>query len=95
MTKIGMMSAGLLAAAMLATPVMAQEAVQEPGQMAQNYPDSNYLTGGYGARGTPGPGFYYRHGYAPGAAVEVPFGAVIVAPAERPGPYAYYRGPAY
>lgn len=82
---------GLIAAAAFITPAMAQEATQEPGAMAQFYPDSNYNTGGYGARGTPGPGFYYRHGYAPGAATEIPYG-VIVVPSES---YAYYRGPTY
>ncbi|SDS87403.1 hypothetical protein [Bradyrhizobium canariense] len=103
MTKISLMRAGVIAVAMLATPAMAQEAIQEPGAMGQNYPDSNYLTGGYGVRGTPGPGFYYRHGYAPGVAVEVPSRVIIVAPAEAagpytyegPGPYAYYNGPDY
>jgi hypothetical protein len=93
MKKTTLIGAGLIAAAAFVAPAMAQEATQEPGAMAQFYPDSNYNTGGYGSRGTPGPGFYYRHGYAPGAATEIPYGAgVMVVP---PRGYGYYRGPGY
>jgi hypothetical protein len=105
MQKTRVIGAGLIAAAALmtpaiTTPAMAQAATQEPGSMAQFYPDSDYLTGGYGVRGTPGPEFYYRHGYAPGAATEIPYGVgVVVVPSEGyaryPGPPAYYRAPAY
>jgi hypothetical protein len=105
MQKTRVIGAGLIAAAALmtpaiTTPAMAQAATQEPGSMAQFYPDSDYLTGGYGVRGTPGPEFYYRHGYAPGAATEIPYGVgVMVVPSEGygyyPGPPAYYRAPAY
>jgi hypothetical protein len=31
-----------------ATPLMAQPATQEPGAIGYNYPNSNYLLGGYG-----------------------------------------------
>jgi hypothetical protein len=68
MTKLGILSAGLIAAATLITPAMAQEATQEPGIFAFNYPNTHYMTGGYGVRATPGPGYYYwneAHGYAP------------------------------
>jgi hypothetical protein len=52
-------AAGLLAAAAFVTPAMAgMEATQEPGAFDFNYPDSRYLTGGYGVRAAPGPGFY-------------------------------------
>jgi len=92
MQKTTLIGAGLIAAAAFVTPVMAQEATQEPGAMAQFYPDSNY-NAGYGARGTPGPEFYYRHGYAPGAATEIPYGVgVMVVPDQG---YGYYRGPGY
>jgi hypothetical protein len=77
--------AGFIAAtAMLATPAMAgMEATQEPGVVGFNYPDSNYLTGGYGHRFSPGPRFYFRHGgVGPGALVDPPFAA-----------YGYYGGP--
>jgi hypothetical protein len=63
MTKATFLFAGLIAAAALTTPVLAQEATQEPGVMGYNYPNSRYLTGGYGARFTPGPGYYYRNQY--------------------------------
>lgn len=45
MTRLNILTAGLLAAT-LATPVMAQEVIPEPGPIAQNYPDADYITGG-------------------------------------------------
>ena len=68
MTKLGILSAGFIAAATLITPAMAQEVIQEPGVFGFNYPNTRYVTGGYGVRATPGPGYYYwseAHGYAP------------------------------
>jgi hypothetical protein len=103
MTRLSILTAGLLAAT-LATPVMAQEVNSEPGPIAQNYPDSDYMTGGYGARMTPGPGYYYRHYryYGPGPAIGVigvpiePGAAIAVVPYDGGyGPYAYYNGTAY
>jgi hypothetical protein len=80
MTKPKLLSAGLLAAAAFVTPAMAgMEATQEPGAFGFNYPDSRYMTGGYGVRAAPGPGFYYSHP-APGAMYGVPVPA-----------YGYYR----
>jgi hypothetical protein len=101
MTRSKIVSAGLIAAAMLAGPAMAQEATQEPAAMGQHYPNSNYLTGGYGVRATPRPGYYYRRDfYGPGPAglapviVGGPIGtaAIVVVPVDA---YAYYGGPAY
>ena len=67
------LSAGFVAAAMLISPAIAQEATQEPGAVGFNYPDSHYLTGGYGHRFAPGPFFYHRHQYpGPGAMIDVP-----------------------
>src|SRR5437016_11071391 len=89
MTTMKLMSAGLLSVALLAAPAMAQEATQEPGVMGYNYPNSRYLTGGYGSRFTPGPGYYYRnqyHGYPR-------VGAFATAPWDDS--YASYGGPAY
>jgi len=72
MTKLTL-AAGFVATAMLISPAMAQEATQEPGAMGYNYPDSNYLTGGYGHKFSPRPGFYYRHQpYGPGAMIDAP-----------------------
>jgi hypothetical protein len=65
--------AAIAAATMLATPALAEEATQEPGIMAFNYPDSHYLTGGHGVRATPWPGYYYRHRYV-GPGTALPFG---------------------
>src|SRR6202000_799525 len=77
MRKTSLIGAGLIAAATFVTPAVAQQAIQEPGTMGQFYPDSDYLTGGYGVRGTPGPEFYFRHGYAPGAATQIPYGVGV------------------
>jgi hypothetical protein len=104
MTRFSVVTAGVVAT-MLATPVMAQEAIQEPGPMAQNFPDSDYLTGGYGVHASPGPRYYYwrHHYYGPGPA-GLPAGVVVgaVGPAiatvplgDGYGPYAYYYGPPY
>jgi hypothetical protein len=102
MTKLKIASAGLIAAAMLAGPAMAQEATQEPAAMGQHYPNSNFLTGGYGVRATPRPGYYYRRDYyGPGPAGLAPVivggaignaAAIVVVPVDA---YAYYGGPAY
>jgi hypothetical protein len=84
MMTIKKLSLGLVAAAMLATPAMAQEVNQEPGVVGFNYPASNYLTGGYGVRATPGPGYYYRNQIQPGPRV----GAFATAPWDD-GSYGY------
>jgi len=65
MTKCKTLSLGLLAATMLATPVMAQAVYQEPGVLGFNYPNSGYVTGGYGVRADPGPGYYYGNRFHP------------------------------
>jgi len=88
MTKTKLLLSGFLGAALLATPVMAQEAVQEPGNMAFNYPDSHYLTGGYGVRGTPGPGYYYSHRFV-GPRTPLPFGPAYVPLYGEPDYYPY------
>jgi hypothetical protein len=93
MTRFKILSAGAIAAAALITPAMAQEATQEPGAFGFNYPDTRYMTGGYGHRGTPGPGYYYRRDYGPryyGPAVVVVPGPVVAVPADA---YAYYGEP--
>jgi hypothetical protein len=117
MTKLNLLHAGFVAAAMLVTPALAQEATQEPGAMGQHYPEVDYLTGGYGSRGTPGPGYYfwrnhYRYGYGPpvygpplygpaGLAAGVVGGvigtadAIVAAPFDPGGAYAYDGGPPY
>jgi hypothetical protein len=88
MTKWKILSIGLFAATMLATPVMAQGVNQEPGGMGFYYPNSRYLTGGYGVRGTPGPGYYYRNPYH-----QLPrVGAFATAPWDNS--YGYYIEPA-
>jgi hypothetical protein len=53
------LSLGLVTAAMLATPAMAQGVYREPGVMGFYYPNSRYVTGGYGVRAMPRPGYYY------------------------------------
>ena len=80
MTKLTLLGvAAILATTTLATPAMSQEATQEPGMIGFNYPNSNYLRGGYGVRtpsrhdhsyyyGGYGPRAYYGPGYGPGPA---------------------------
>ena len=108
MTKLNILHAAFIATAMLATPTMAQQATQEPGAMGQHYPDADYLTGGYGSRATPRPGYYFRrdhYGYGYGPTVYGPAGVVngaigtadviVAAPGYHRGSYAYYGGPEY
>jgi hypothetical protein len=106
MTKLNILRTGFIATAMLVTPAMAQEATQEPGAMGQQYPDADYLTGGYGSRATPRPGYYFRrdhYGYGYGPTVYGPAGVVdgaigtviVTAPFVHRGSYAYYGGPEY
>ena len=68
MTKLTLLGAAAILATALATPAMSQEATQEPGMIGFNYPNSNYLRGGYGVR-TPSryDHSYYYGGYGPRA----------------------------
>ena len=59
MMKLTLLGAAAILATALATPAMSQEATQEPGMIGFNYPNSNYLRGGYGVR-TPS---RYDHSY--------------------------------
>jgi hypothetical protein len=110
MTKLTLLGATAILALGLATPAMSQEATQEPGMIGFNYPNSNYLRGGYGVRlpsrydrsyyheGYYGPRAYYAPG--PGAvAAGVAAGAIGTAAAIAGAPYvdsyAYYGGPGY
>ncbi len=70
------LSLGLVAATMLATPAMAQVVYQEPGVMSFSYPNSAYVTGGYGVRTTTPPGYYYGNRFHPAPRV----GAFATAP---------------
>lgn len=100
MMKLTMLGAAAILATALATPAMSQEATQEPGMIGFNYPNSNYLRGGYGVR-TPsrydhsyyGPRGYYapRAYYGPGPvgiAAGVAAGAFGTAAAIAGAPYA-------
>ena len=86
MTKCKKLSLGLVAATMmLATPAMAQVVYQEPGVMSFSYPNSAYVTGGYGVRATPGPGYYYGNRFHPVPRV----GAFATAPWSDDSYYGY------
>jgi hypothetical protein len=92
MMKLKLIAAAAVLSAACAAPVMAQEATQEPGSIGFNYPNSRYMTGGYGVhlpyntgkyprlRGDytyVGPG-YVVPGYAPGVRVGVgPVGVAV------------------
>ena len=60
------LSLGLVAATILATPAMAQGVKQELGAPGVHHQNSRYLTGGYGVRATPRPGYYYGNRVSPG-----------------------------
>ena len=108
MTKLTLLGAAAILATALATPAMSQEATQEPGMIGFNYPNSDYLRGGYGVRlpsrydhSYYGPRGYYgpRVYYGPGpvglaAGVAVGTAAAIVG-APYVDSYAYYDGPGY
>jgi hypothetical protein len=99
MTKLKLL--GAVAVLSLASPLMAQEATQEPGAIGYNYPNSNYLTGGYGVHTPYNTGRYPRmpvggyvvYGdapvavYPPGVGFGVGPVGVVVGPAY--GAYAY------
>ena len=104
MTKLTLLGAAAILATALATPSMAQEATQEPGMIGFNYPNSDYLRGGYGVRtprhdysyyGYERPRAYYGPGpvgFAAGVAVGT---AAAIAGAPYRDSYGYYEGPGY
>jgi hypothetical protein len=104
MTKLKLLGAAAILATALATPAMSQEATQEPGMIGFNYPNSNYLRGGYGVR-TPSrhDHSYYHEGYGPrayygpdaaGVAAGIVAGtAAAIAGAPYYDSYGYYQGP--
>jgi hypothetical protein len=85
MTTFKILGAAAILSSALGGSAMAQEATQEPAALGQSHPFVDYLTGGYGVRGT-SRGQYgsYDGDYGP-----IGFGYAIV---PVPGPYAYYRG---
>jgi hypothetical protein len=108
MTKLTLLGAAAILATALATPAMSQEATQEPGMIGFNYPNSNYLRGGYGVR-LPSRHDYSYYGprvhYGPrvysgpgpvGLAAGVAVGtAAAIAGAPYIDSYAYDDGPGY
>ena len=50
MTKLKLLGAAAILSPAFATPLTAQEATQEPGMVGFNYPNADYLRGGYGVR---------------------------------------------
>jgi hypothetical protein len=98
MTRLKVLGAVAVLSTVLATPLMAQEATQEPGALGFNYPNSRYLTGGYGTR-TPWNtdryprmphGGYVAYETVPPAGVSVGIGPVGVTVGASPyGAYAY------
>jgi hypothetical protein len=102
MKKLALLGVAAVISTVLATPLMAQEATQEPGMIGYNYPNSHYLTGGYGVR-TPYNTGRYPHMFPPGVYVPAPVGVAVGGPvaigvgpvgvAVAPSPYdsfAYY-----
>ena len=110
MMKLTMLGAAAILATALATPAMSQEATQEPGMIGFNYPNSDYLRGGYGVRlpsrydhSYYGPRVYYGPRYYGPAYVGGPVGvaagvigaAGAIAGAPYVDSYAYDDGPGY
>jgi len=94
MMGLKLMSAAVILSGVVATSAMAQDATQEPGALGQAHPFVDYLTGGYGVRGT-SRGQYggYDGDYGPGYVAVVPGAAIVTAPiVTAPGAYAYYSG---
>ena len=97
MKKLILLGAAAIVSTALATPLMAQEATQEPGMIGFNYPNSRYLTGGYGVRLPPNSG-RYPHMFYPRVYVVAPVGvpaavvggAIVAAPVGGYDSYAYY-----
>ena len=93
MTKLKILGAAAVLSTALATPVLAQEATQEPGMIGFNYPNSNYLTGGYGVRLPYNTGRYPRMPIGGYVAYDVAPAGVVVGPARvivaPVGPYPY------
>ena len=52
MTGLKLLGAAAILCSALAIPAAAQQAVPEPGALGQHHPFVDYLTGGYGVRGT-------------------------------------------
>jgi hypothetical protein len=103
MNKLKLMGAAAILSTAFATPLMAQESTQEPGMIGFNYPNSRYLTGGYGVHTPYNTDRYPRMYYAPRVVEYGPVGypagvavgpvGIAVAPYDS---YAYYGyGPAW
>ncbi len=90
MTKLKLLGAAAALATVIATPVMAQEATQEPGMIGFNYPNSHFVTGGWGVHTPPSwTGRYPRMytGYVAAPAYGYGYAPRVVGP--EFGPYAY------
>lgn len=88
MTKLKLLGAAAVLSTALATPLMAQEVVQEPGATGFNYPNSHYLTGGYGQRTPWNTDRYPRVPYGGYVAVEP---GPAIGPGVAVGPVVPYR----
>ncbi len=77
MSKLTLFGAVAVLSTAFATPLMAQAATQEPGVIGYNYPNSNYMLGGYGVS-TP-----YNTGRYP----RMPVGGYVVYGDAPVGPY--------
>lgn len=78
MMRLKWLGAAAALATVIATPVMAQEATQEPGMIGFNYPNSRYVTGGWGVH-TP-PSFTGRR-------PQLPYGGFVAYDASPAGYY--------
>ena len=106
MMKLKLIGAAMVLSAALAVPVMAQEATQEPGNLGFNYPNVDYLTGGWGVLTPPGwtgrwprlrygGGYVAYYGYAPRGVYYAPGPVGVGVGPYGVGPYGVTVGPAY
>jgi len=85
MTTFKILGAAAILSSALGGSAMAQEATQEPAALGQSHPFVDYLTGGYGVRGTSRGQYGSYDGDYPAIGIGE---AIVVAP----DAYAYYRG---
>jgi hypothetical protein len=90
MRRLKFLTAAAILSGAVTSSAMAQEATQEPAALGQAHPNVDYLTGGYGVRGT-SRGQYgsYDGDYGPpDVVIGIVPSDVVVVPA--PDAYAYY-----
>ena len=95
MMKLKLIGAAVVLSAACAAPVIAQEATQEPGMIGFNYPNSHYMTGGYGVHTPYNTGKYPRLRGGDYVYVGPGYAGPYYAPGVGVGPVGVAVGPGY